>query len=140
MRIDLTDHEEPEIGLVAMIDCIFFLLMFFMLATTFKQQETMKQQKELQVQLPAAEASVLRPGASTDALVLGVDRSGGLFVNTRPVTVQELHTILAREAAADPQRRIRIDGDRNASYQHIVRVLDLCQLNGLVNVAMHTRD
>ena len=140
MRIDLTDHEEPEIGLVAMIDCIFFLLMFFMLATTFKQQETMKRQKELQVQLPSAEASVLRPGASADALVLGVDRSGGLFVDARPVTVQQLHTILAREAAADPQRRIRIDGDRNASYQHIVRVLDLCQLNGLVNVAMHTRD
>ncbi|WP_426212652.1 ExbD/TolR family protein [Massilia sp. TWP1-3-3] len=140
MRIDLTDHEEPEIGLVAMIDCIFFLLMFFMLATTFKQQETMKQQKELQVQLPTAEASVVRPGASSDTLVIGVDRNAGLFVDAEPVTVQQLHTILAREAAADPQRRIRIDGDRSASYQHIVRVLDLCQLNGLVNVAMHTRD
>lgn len=140
MRIDLTDHEEPEIGLVAMIDCIFFLLMFFMLATTFKQQETMKQQKELQVQLPTAEASVVRPGASSDALVIGVDRNAALFVDAEPVTVQQLHTILAREAAADPQRRIRIDGDRSASYQHIVRVLDLCQLNGLVNVAMHTRD
>lgn len=140
MRIDLTDHEEPEIGLVAMIDCIFFLLMFFMLATTFKQQETMKKQKELQVQLPTAEASVVRPGSSGDALVIGVDRSGALFVDTRPVTVQQLHIILAREAGADPQRRIRIDGDRNASYQHIVRVLDLCQLDGLVNVAMHTRD
>jgi len=140
VRIDLTDHEEPEIGLVAMIDCIFFLLMFFMLATTFKQQETMKRQKELQVQLPAAEASVVRPGSSADALAIGVDRAGGLFVDTRAVTIQQLHTILAREAATDPQRRIRIDGDRNASYQHVVRVLDLCQLNGLVNVAMHTRD
>ena len=139
MRIDLTGHEEPEIGLVAMIDCIFFLLMFFMLATTFKEQ-TGKPQKVLPVQLPAAEASVVRTGAADDALVIGVDRSGGLFVDTRPVTVQELHTILARAASADPQRRIRIDGDRHASYQHIVRVLDLCQLDGLTNIAMHTRD
>lgn len=139
MRVDLTDHEEPEIGLVAMIDCIFFLLMFFMLATTFKEQ-TSKPRKELPVQLPRAEASVLRHGAADDALVIGVDRVGGLFVDTRPVTVQELHTILAREAAADPERRIRIDGDRDASYQHIVRVLDLCQLDGLTNIAMHTRD
>ncbi|MDB5745237.1 MAG: biopolymer transporter ExbD [Massilia sp.] len=140
MRVDLTDHEEPEIGLVAMIDCIFFLLMFFMLATTFKQQTSSKPQKELPVQLPTAEASVVRAGSADDALVIGVDRSGGLFVDTRPVTVQELHTILARAAAADPQRRIRIDGDRDASYQHIVRVLDLCQLDGLTNIAMHTRD
>ena len=140
MRIDLTEHEEPEIGLVAMIDCIFFLLMFFMLATTFKEQANDKPQKVLPVQLPSAEASVVRAGAANDALVIGVDRAGALFVDTRPVTVQELHTILAREASADPQRRIRIDGDRDASYQHIVRVLDLCQLDGLTNIAMHTRD
>ncbi|MGX4643231.1 ExbD/TolR family protein [Massilia sp. SYSU DXS3249] len=140
MRINLTEHEEPEIGLVAMIDCIFFLLMFFMLATTFKEQANNKPQKVLPVQLPSAEASVVRAGAADDALVIGVDRSGALFVDTRPVTVQELHTILAREASADPQRRIRIDGDRDASYQHIVRVLDLCQLDGLTNIAMHTRD
>lgn len=76
MRVDLSDHEEPEIGLVAMIDCIFFLLMFFMLATTFKQQETMKQQKELHVQLPVAEAAVVRAGAALDALVIGVDQDG----------------------------------------------------------------
>lgn len=140
MRVDLTDHEEPEIGLVAMIDCIFFLLMFFMLATTFKQPTPSKPRKELPVQLPSAEASVVRAGAADHALVIGVDRSGGLFVDTRPVTVQQLHTILAREAATDPQRRIRIDGDRHASWQHIVRVLDLCQLDGLTNIAMHTRD
>jgi len=140
MRIDLTDHEEPEIGLVAMIDCIFFLLMFFMLATTFKQQTNAKPRKELAVQLPIAEAALVRAGAAYDALVIGVDRAGALFVDTRPVTVQELHTILAREAGADPQRRIRIDGDRDASYQHIVRVLDLCQLDGLTNIAMHTRN
>lgn len=140
MRVDLSDHEEPEIGLVAMIDCIFFLLMFFMLATTFKQPAPAKPRKELPVQLPSAEASVVRAGAADDALVIGVDRAGSLFVDTRPVTVQELHTILAREAAADPERRIRIDGDRHAAYQHIVRVLDLCQLDGLTNIAMHTRN
>lgn len=140
MRVDLSDHEEPEIGLVAMIDCIFFLLMFFMLATTFKQQEDMKRQKELQVQLPTAEASVVRSGAAIDALVIGVDRDGALFVDSKPVTVQQLHTILAHEADVRPGRRIRIDGDRSTPYQNIVRVLDLCQLDGLTNVAMHTRD
>ena len=140
MRVDLTDHDEPEIGLVAMIDCIFFLLMFFMLATTFKQPTNAKPRKELAVQLPSAEASVVRTDAGNDALVIGIDRAGALFVDTRPVTVQELHTILARAAQADPQRRIRIDGDRDAAYQHIVRVLDLCQLDGLTNIAMHTRN
>ncbi|MES2324124.1 MAG: biopolymer transporter ExbD [Pseudomonadota bacterium] len=140
MRVDLSDHEEPEIGLVAMIDCIFFLLMFFMLATTFKQQEDMQRQKDLNVQLPSAEASVVRSGAAIDALVIGIDKDGGLFVDSKPVSLQALHTLLANEAQLRPGRRIRIDGDRNTPYQNIVRVLDLCQLDGLTNVAMHTRD
>lgn len=140
MRVDLSDHEEPEISLVAMIDCIFFLLMFFMLATTFKQQQDMEREKELRVQLPAAEASLSRTATTQDALVIGVDRNGALFVEGKPVTAQQLHTTLARTATDNPARRIRIDGDRQAAYQHIVRVLDLCQLDGLTNIAMHTRD
>ena len=36
MRIELGEDEYPEIGLIALIDCIFFLLMFFMVATSFK--------------------------------------------------------------------------------------------------------
>jgi biopolymer transport protein ExbD len=140
MRVDLSDHEEPEIGLVAMIDCIFFLLMFFMLATTFKEQENQKRQKELPVQLPASEASVVRAGAAADALMLGVDRAGTLYVGARAVTPQQMQAVLAREAALDPERRIRIDGDASVDYQSIVRLLDLCQLNGLTNIAMHTRN
>ena len=35
MRIDVGEEEQPEISLIALIDCIFFLLMFFMVATSF---------------------------------------------------------------------------------------------------------
>jgi biopolymer transport protein ExbD len=35
MRISLGEDEAPEIGLIALIDCIFFLLMFIMVATSF---------------------------------------------------------------------------------------------------------
>jgi biopolymer transport protein ExbD len=140
MHIDLGEEEQPEIGLVAMIDCIFFLLMFFMLATTFKHQENMKKEKELPVALPKAQASLERAGAATDALVIAVARNGQLFIDGRPASKQQLHLHLASAAARDPQQRVRIDGDEQTPYQHIVHVIDLCQLNGLTNIAMHTRD
>jgi biopolymer transport protein ExbD len=53
--------------------------------------------------------------------------------------VQGLHDVLKREAARDPQRRIRIDGDEQVPYQEIVHVLDLCQFEGFTNIALHTR-
>jgi biopolymer transport protein ExbD len=139
MRIDLGHDEPPEIGLIPLIDCIFFLLMFFMVATTFRQDKPSKPEKELPVLLPAAQASLDAARAAAAPLVLGVDRQGKVYVGSERVSVQKLHDVLKREAARDPQRRIRIDGDEQVPYQHIVHVLDLCQFEGFTNIALHTR-
>ena len=138
MRIDLGADEPPEIGLIALIDCIFFLLMFFMIATSFKQPDAEKQM-ELPVVLPAAQMSLDRASAAPVALAIGVDREGKLYVDGKQVTVQQLHDRLKAEAAANPARPIRIDGDEMARYQDIVHVLDLCQFEGFTKIAMHTR-
>jgi biopolymer transport protein ExbD len=45
MRIDVGEEEQPEISLIALIDCIFFLLMFFMVASSFQKQAEGKAQK-----------------------------------------------------------------------------------------------
>ena len=138
MRIDLGADEPPEIGLIALIDCIFFLLMFFMIATSFKQPDAGKQM-ELPVVLPAAQMSLDRASAAPAALAIGVDKEGKLYVDGKQVTVQQLHERLKAEAAASPARPIRIDGDEMARYQDIVHVLDLCQFEGFTKIAMHTR-
>lgn len=139
MRIHLGDEEQPEIGLIALIDCIFFLLMFFMVATSFKQQTEAEKRKELPVVLPSSSASLTPGQASAAPLVIAVDKNGRFFVDGAPITTQALHDKLRSEAQANPQRKVRIDGDRAAAYQHIVHVLDLCQLAGLTQIAMHTR-
>jgi biopolymer transport protein ExbD len=139
MRIDLGEEEQPEIGLIALIDCIFFLLMFFMVATSFTQQTEAEKRKELPVVLPSSSASLTPGQASGSPLVIGVDRNGRFFVDGGPVGTQALHDRLRQEAKANPNRSVRVDGDRTAAYQHIVHVLDLCQLAGLTHIAMHTR-
>jgi biopolymer transport protein ExbD len=139
MRIHLGDEEQPEIGLIALIDCIFFLLMFFMVATSFKQQTEAEKRKELPVVLPSSSASLTPGQASAAPLVIAVDKNGRFFVDGEPITTQALHDKLRSEAQTNPQRKVRIDGDRAAAYQHIVHVLDLCQLAGLTQIAMHTR-
>jgi biopolymer transport protein ExbD len=139
MHIDLGEEEQPEIGLIALIDCIFFLLMFFMVATSFSQQTEAEKRKELPVVLPSASASLTPGQASASPLVIGVDRNGRFFLDGGPVGTQALHDRLRSEAQANPNRTVRVDGDRAAAYQHIVHVLDLCQLAGLTHIAMHTR-
>jgi biopolymer transport protein ExbD len=139
MRINLGDEEQPEIGLIALIDCIFFLLMFFMVATSFKQPTDLKKQAELPVSLPISQVSLEPSEAEAPPLVIGVDQNGTLFLDGAPVSTQVLHGRLKQEAAANPGRRVRIDGDQLAKYQDIVHVLDLCQFERLTNISMHTR-
>lgn len=139
MRIHLGEEEQPEIGLIALIDCIFFLLMFFMVATSFKQQTENEKRKELPVVLPSASASLVPTAASASPLIIGVDKSGKFYMDGERIGTLELHERLRKEAAVDVNRTVRIDGDQAAAYQHIVHVLDLCQLAGLTHIAMHTR-
>jgi biopolymer transport protein ExbD len=139
MRIDLGVDEHPEIGLIALIDCIFFLLLFFMVATSFKQPVGEKPQQELPITLPIAQMSLDRVGAAAAPLTIGVDKQGKLYLDGSKVSVQGLHDRLRQEAASDPGRPIRIEGDQMARYQDIVHVLDLCQFEGFTKISMRTR-
>lgn len=139
MRINLSEDEQPEIGLIALIDCIFFLLMFFMVATSFKQPNDLKKQIELPVSLPVSQVSLEPNEAGAPPLIIGVDQDGQLFLDGARVSTQVLHGRLKQEAVANPGRRVRIDGDQLAKYQDIVHVLDLCQFERLTNISMHTR-
>jgi biopolymer transport protein ExbD len=139
MRIDLGDDEQPEIGLIALIDCIFFLLMFFMVATSFRHPDGKKPEKDMHIVLPTSQVSLDRATAGPAPLAIGVDTEGALYIDGKRVSTQALHDLLKREAARDPARPVRIDGDQAARYQDIVHVLDLCQFEGLTRVSMHTR-
>ncbi|MFC3147949.1 ExbD/TolR family protein [Piscinibacterium candidicorallinum] len=139
MRIDLGHDEEPEIGLIALIDCIFFLLMFFMVATSFKQVDQARKEKELAIQLPQATATLVAAQAAKAApLVITLNAQGSVFIDNTPLSLQALHDRLREEAARNPARPIRLDGDRRTPYQHIVRVLDLAQFEGLTQVSLRT--
>lgn len=139
MRIETGDDEQPEIGLIALIDCIFFLLMFFMVATSFKQKEAQHKDKAIPITLPRSSATLDMLDAAPDPLVIRVDRAGQVAIGDDKLSIEALHARLSGEAHAHPGRPVRIEGDGNASYQSIVHVLDLCQFEGLTNIAMRAR-
>ncbi|HJV72310.1 biopolymer transporter ExbD [Ideonella sp.] len=140
MRIDLGDDEPPEISLIALIDCIFFLLMFFMVATSFKHQADGRPLKELPITLPESAVSLDPATAAPDVVAIGVDAKGGVYWGRERVTQLVLRERLHAVAARNHDQAIRIDGDMQAPYQEIVHLMDLCQFEGLTRIAMRARD
>jgi len=120
-----TDDAGPSIDLTPVIDMVFLLLIFFLVATTFQQTE-----REMQIALPVASAA--GPiSASLRELIVNVNDQGAIIVSGRPVEPEQLHELISDALAANPQQKVTVRGDRNATYAHIVRVLDVCKGAGV---------
>jgi biopolymer transport protein ExbD len=137
MKIKRPEDEPFEIMLIPMIDCMLVLIIFFLVATTMKMTE-----KQLPVELPSA-AGAIATEQVPDLLIIGIDRDGKPYLANdgivEAVDTERLHQRLRESARANPEQRVRIDGDRNARFEDVVRVMDLCQFEGLKNVGLHTQ-
>ena len=139
MKIDVGEDDQPEISLIALIDCIFFLLMFFMVASSFQKQVEGKASKQLPITLPRSDVSLDKADSEASPIIIGVDVKGGLYWGREPVTTVQLRDRLHVQAQRDPNRAVRIDGDTEVPYQEVVHLLDLCQFEGMTHIAMRTR-
>ena len=132
MAVKYEEEEKPEVQLTSMMDCIFLMLIFFLVSSQLKKVE-----KELPIELPRANTT--RDVKSTpDLITVSVNAKGELFVNSKPVGDAGLKNALANAAKENPDRRIRINGDVFAPLRSIVQVLDTCQGEGLTVVGIHT--
>lgn len=116
-------HAEPSIHIdfVPMVDILFNLLVFFLLATSLKIAE-----REIQVALPFSRAAGPISTAMRD-LVINVGPEGQLTVAGRHIELADLEAIVKPAVEANPNQKISIRGDRTTAYANIVRVLDICK-------------
>jgi biopolymer transport protein ExbD len=121
--------DEPEsatsIELAPIIDMVFLLLIFFLVATTFHQTE-----REMQIALPEAAAA----GPISTALreiVINVDEAGGIIVSGRRLEPADLRTLIEEAVATNREQKVTVRGDRRTAYANVVRVLDICKGAGV---------
>lgn len=134
MNIDLTDDDVMDVPMAPLIDCVFLLLIFFLVATTLKKLD-----RELPLELPESAAAAGVP-RSDDLLVISLDAEGSPFLDGAPISTGMLHERLRQAAGRHPGPKVRIDGDRAAPLESIVQVLDLCSFEGLKDVRIRARD
>ncbi len=132
MAIKFEEDEPVEVQMTSLLDCVFLLLIFFLVSSQLKKVE-----KELPITLPEAQATH-SVKATPDLITVSVDANGQMYVNAKPVGSSGLRTALRDAAAENPDRRIRVNGDVFAPFRSIVQVLDTCQGEGLTVVGIHT--
>lgn len=126
--------EGDELNLVPLIDVVFNLLVFFLVATSFQRV-----QRELQVELPRAKSS---EAASMDVqpIYVTVDKEGAITMGEQKVSLEELPKSLRESAKSARKPRVFVRGDAKTYHQNIVSVLNACQEAGLTDVSLATEN
>ncbi len=125
----LIKTKEPDTGvsieLTPLIDMVFLLLIFFLVATTFHQTE-----REMKIALPFA-SSAAPISTLLREFVINVDAEGNIIVSGRTIDREDLRTMITDTVAVNPEQKVTVRGDRNTAYANIVRVLDACKGGGV---------
>lgn len=121
MRIDLPARKPASIGLTPLIDVVFILLVFFMLATRFIDLARQP--------LSVAVTGEPRP-ANEQVLFIRVLDESLIELNGERLTLEQAAEQLAKQT---PQP-VYVDSDGEASLQAVLRVTDLLQASGQTEV------
>jgi biopolymer transport protein ExbD len=122
LPIDTNDFTGPD--LTPVIDVVFLLLIFFLVATRYDQEE-----KELAVILP--EVTQAQPLSMTPELVINVMRGGQFRIAQNEIDEQQLGRIIRESRRNNPQQSALIRGDGDVALKYAVRVMGLCNEVGM---------
>jgi len=117
-----THHDElPSMNLTPMIDVVFLLVIFFMAATTFSDEE-----KDLELNLPEV-ASSSADSSTPKQHVVSVADSGEISLNGDSVSPAQLTARLAAARREYPHTSVVIRGDAACAFQHVAAALAACK-------------
>lgn len=133
MRIKHKVDEDAGINLTPIIDMVFLLLIFFLVATKFSDIE-----RDVKVDPPSSRNA--RPITATpQEMVINVAADGSLMISSKRYGMEDLDRLLAAAVARNPQQAVVIRGDKQAVLQFAVNVLDLCERHGIARTYLTTR-
>ena len=118
----------PQIGLTPLIDVVFILLIFVILAANFDRIRGLK------VRLPSARSSKV---TKQKTLVLTVTALGVYLIEKQRVEPNQLESTLRNWKKKS--RTLLLRADRNAAFEKAVKVLDLAKIIGFEAVSIATR-
>lgn len=116
MRLKRWEPKRARIEIIPMIDTIFFLLVFFMIASL-----AMTTMKGMPVNLPKSSMASDRAMVKT---VITITQTGRYFLDKRPVYFEEIHPLLSEKLKENPKMVVVINCDKGQQWGRGIEVMD----------------
>ena len=138
MRRSRASRREATVELTPLIDVVFLLLIFFMVSTSFVQNQA------LNVDLPQANGDA-QPNEDLIINVV-VQQNGRYEIDGKVITdlslvglTNTLRAIVEKTTVKSKDLPVVISADASATHQAVVRVMDACAQVGLSKISLATR-
>jgi biopolymer transport protein ExbD len=124
MQLPADTNESDGPNLTPVIDIVFLLLIFFLVATTYEQEE-----RDVDIDLP--EVAEAQPQSMTRDLIININQTGTYTVVKKQYNSQELLALIGKAHENNPQQLALIRGDGETALKNAVRVMGLCNKVGM---------
>ncbi|MDD5557037.1 MAG: biopolymer transporter ExbD [bacterium] len=122
--------EEPMLfNLAPLIDCVFLLLIFFLLTSSFVERGFFR------VDLPDARAA---SSGEREGTVITVERDGTLLLDGRRADPEAIRTALLAMPPREPERAVVVEADRRVRLETLVAVMDIVKECGMREISIET--
>lgn len=128
MRFIKKDEGLPQIMVIPIIDIMFFLLVFFMLATI-----NMSNSGSLPIKLASMQNL---QQTKLDGLHVAVDKDNKLYVDNMEIKADKLLPLLQKATAANPEMLVILRIDKNSQFYSTSELINILKRAGVKRIAL----
>jgi biopolymer transport protein ExbD len=118
-----------------MIDVLFILIIFFLVTTTFKEEEI-----DHEVTLPVDARNQSLTQSTGDLININIRKNGAYVLMGKQMTEEEISEWMAAEVVRKPGIKVLIRCDQEAKHLYLANVMSICRHVGVprANIALKT--
>jgi biopolymer transport protein ExbD len=128
MRLPRRENRKARIEIIPMIDTIFFLLVFFMMATL-----SMSHYSGLPVNLPKAATGQQPPSESA---AVTISSNGEVAIDEQNAPRDQIRAMIKARLADNPDLLVLINADERVEHGLVVEIMDQARQAGVAKMAI----
>ena len=122
------EKELISINITPLIDIVFLLLVFFMLATSFIQKST------IEVNLSSGETVQIEN--QKNSLVLILNKKGQIYLNKKLINISNIRNEITNIIKKNPKYSVLIKSHKKIPVQKVIRLIEEVRLAGTDDIKL----
>ncbi len=132
MKVGEEGKVYDDINITPMLDVAYVLLLIFIIMTTASVQG-------ITVNLPKPSNTPAPALSKPKTKAISITKDGAIYLDTYPVSIEELETRLGQYKAATPDLPVVVKADGAVEYDKVVSVLDVVTRLGINQLGLVTQ-